>query len=644
MLLTAFGCFMVSAGLVAYNQVQEGKGPLLLRPLAHSRNLEVPVEPSTRGGPQAESTSQAPEAEAVDGSAAEVASEDGPAAEDGSITSTVASASATDPPATVITTTVAPTTACPNTSTTTAACAAPGEDCRGAQCCLSAGTACFEKNATAAFCKADCAGGPDMAEAEYSAWTCKQLGPRAAGEARPVDWELAPAPEWVKESCSPEGANCLETRCCSDGGMQCYAKHESLGWCKPSCTPGVDFEDADSEPWSCKEVGPRTPGKIPVVDTTGLPMPAWAASACASSGENCTLARCCSEPGHRCFAKGNGWASCRPECVPGPQPDDRADRPWTCEALGPMSPGVATIPKIRRGSFLVVGDWGWDEKNSGGITQDCQKNIAAAMDRKMTELGDVKFVISLGDSFYSNGVEDKKDPEWDLKWRWVYSVQLRSVAWYSVYGDHDYHKDPCACTPDDEKCAQTNYDKDDFLYFRMPGTSYFHEYPELGIELVGLDLNNFQNGADFEDENSADELMFQDCFKTACAFKCLDYMKNRTQRSLDLFYDRAKKSTQKSLVVFSHYPTDYFRAAPKFLETLSDNSTYGITYYGAHRQTIDQSGVSIEPNTNWVVGGGGGDKCKTTSTQGFVVGEIWGDSSITSTPVAVDNSACCAES
>jgi hypothetical protein len=306
-----------------------------------------------------------------------------------------------------------------------------------------------------------------------------------------------------------------------------------------------------------------------------------------------------------------------------------------------MSPGVAEVPKIRRGSFLVVGDWGLDEANSSGITQECQKDIASAMDRKLNELGDVKFVISLGDSFYPDGVEDKRDKAWDMSWRWVYSVQLRSIAWYSVYGDRDYHKDPCACTLDDQQCAQTNYDKDNFEYFQMPGTSYFHEYPELGIELVGLDLNHFQTAGDVKDGNSPENTMFQDCFKTECAFTCLENTHNRTQRSLDLFYNRVNKSKQKSLVVFSHYPTDFLKAAPNFLEALRDNSTYGITYYGAHRQTIDQSGVSIEPNTNWVVGGGGGDKCEKTSKQGFVVGEIWGDSSITSTPVYVDNSRCC---
>jgi hypothetical protein len=255
----------------------------------------------------------------------------------------------------------------------------------------------------------------------------------------------------------------------------------------------------------------------------------------------------------------------------------------------------------------------------------------------------VKFVISLGDSFYSAGVQGKDDPQWDKKWRWVYSVGLRSIPWYSVYGERDYRKDPCACTLDDKECAQVSYDEDDFEHFQMPGTSYFHEYPEMGIELVGLDLNNYQNGDNFKDtDDSPAELMFLDCFKTSCAFKCLDVMKNRTSAGLNLLHERMANSKQKSMVVFSHYPTEYFRTTPTLLDALRDNSARDITYFGAHRRTTDQSGVSIKPNTQWVVGGGGGDTCDS-SKQGFAVGEIWGDSSITVAPVYVDSttSTCC---
>ena len=121
---------------------------------------------------------------------------------------------------------------------------------------------------------------------------------------------------------------------------------------------------------------------------------------------------------------------------------------------------------------------------------------------------DVNFVINVGDSFYPDGVSSKDDPQWEVKWRQVYSPearawflsylrvvslsfsdgvhfgctpwksmkihehplvingrsaysipfselqnlsltgrlsgQVRGVPWYSIYGNHDYHADPCA--------------------------------------------------------------------------------------------------------------------------------------------------------------------------------------------------------
>mmetsp|Transcript_30460 Transcript_30460/g.81533 ORF Transcript_30460/g.81533 Transcript_30460/m.81533 type:complete len:708 (+) Transcript_30460:62-2185(+) len=444
---------------------------------------------------------------------------------------------------------------------------------------------------------------------------------------------LASGPPTLKD-CVAAGVNCQVSRCCTAAGERCYEKNSTAAFCKPECRAGPDMTEEEFSVWSCKGLGPRTPGTGANFNWTKMLVPDWVESRCSQIGTNCHDTRCCSEPGHQCFEKNGGWSACRPECVPGPQPDDRADEDWTCKALGPMSPGTAEVFKIRRGSFFVIGDWGRGEGTSG-IAQECQTSIAEAMDKKMAELGDVKFVISLGDSFYSEGVLNKDDPEWDKKWRWVYSVDLRSIPWYSVYGERDYRTDPCACTSDDRECAQVSYDEDDFEHFQMPGTSYFHEYPEMGIELVGLDLNNFQNGDRFEGDGSADEVMFSDCFKTSCAFKCLDNMRTRAEASMKLFHERVANSRQKSMVVFSHYPTDHFRSAPRFLDALRNNSARSITYFGARRQTTDQPGVSIEPNAQWVVGGGGGDGCNS-SRQGFAVGEIWGDSSITVTPVDVD--------
>ncbi|CAK0833370.1 unnamed protein product, partial [Prorocentrum cordatum] len=642
-LLTAFGCFLAAVGLVAYARVE--RQLLAGRPLprgGQQRNLESPVaeapvasEDTTPWAADGHALREEA-ASAARGGEAPLAHGAGEAASAGLAVAATGTTTAdpTDTTTGTTSTTFVPlTSATATTETSTVACAAGGVDCTRSRCCTAAGAQCYQKNETAAFCKLECREGPEMTDEEYAIWTCKELGPRTSGPTRPINWTIIRVPDWAEADCSPRGADCLRTRCCSDAGLQCYAKGGGVARCKASCMPGPDLADNDSTSWSCEEVGPRTPG-VASADAASAALPEWAADHCAVSGESCSRTRCCSEPGHQCFEKNGGWSACRPECVPGPQPDDRADEDWTCKALGPMSPGTAEVFKIRRGSFFVIGDWGRGEGTSG-IAQECQTSIAEAMDKKMAELGDVKFVISLGDSFYSEGVLNKDDPEWDKKWRWVYSVDLRSIPWYSVYGERDYRTDPCACTSDDRECAQVSYDEDDFEHFQMPGTSYFHEYPEMGIELVGLDLNNFQNGDRFEGDGSADEVMFSDCFKTSCAFKCLDNMRTRAEASMKLFHERVANSRQKSMVVFSHYPTDHFRSAPRFLDALRNNSARSITYFGARRQTTDQPGVSIEPNAQWVVGGGGGDGCNS-SRQGFAVGEIWGDSSITVTPVDVD--------
>eukprot|EP00959_Pyramimonas_sp_CCMP1952_P356466 7465113-Pyramimonas_sp.AAC.1 len=67
-------------------------------------------------------------------------------------------------------------------------------------------------------------------------------------------------------------------------------------------------------------------------------------------------------------------------------------------------------------------------------------------------------------------------------WRWIYSEQLRSVPWYSVYGNHDYRSDPCACADVEAECAQVNYDEQNLEYFQMPGTSYFRAFPDIPEE------------------------------------------------------------------------------------------------------------------------------------------------------------------
>ncbi|CAJ1387273.1 unnamed protein product [Effrenium voratum] len=287
----------------------------------------------------------------------------------------------------------------------------------------------------------------------------------------------------------------------------------------------------------------------------------------------------------------------------------------------------------REASFLVIGDWGWDDVAHGNIqSRACQNLIAESMHEAFLELGDVKFVINVGDSFYPVGVVDKEDPQWDTKWRNVYSSSLRSVPWYSVYGNHDMLAEKSTCSNSESEAAQINYDASNLDRFFMPGFSWFLEHPDLDLEIVALDLNDLWAA--------------QTCPHTSCKESCHASLAQRAEVAWDLFYERMENSNASNMLVFSHYPTDYFWAYPEVLGNLSEAVRPGglerhVEYFGGHRHNVDQeSTTSIKPSNSWLVGGGGGWSCDGRQ-QGFLVGEIFDDGSMTTRPVLVDYCSCC---
>jgi hypothetical protein len=241
---------------------------------------------------------------------------------------------------------------------------------------------------------------------------------------------------------------------------------------------------------------------------------------------------------------------------------------------------------------------------------------------KMRELGDVKFVVNVGDSFYPNGVASKWDQQWDTKWRNVFAPELRSVPWYSTYGNHDYQQDPCACATDPHQCAQVNFNASDLNWFYMPGTSWFTEHEELGLEVVSMDMNHMMDAWTHKEP-----IIPGDCVHTACKEICEGNLAARTKQAIELFHKRVLTSNAKNMVVFSHYPTDYLWPSQSLMDDLrwdktADGGKRHVEYFGGHRHNVDQwSTTSIFPNGNWLVGGGGGWSCEG-SQQGFVVGEI----------------------
>ena len=80
-------------------------------------------------------------------------------------------------------------------------------------------------------------------------------------------------------------------------------------------------------------------------------------------------------------------------------------------------------------SFLAVGDWG--QRGSKP-----QKEVAAAMTQIANQRAP-KFIISLGDNFYPDGVVSAADEHWQQSFESVYSAASLQVPWYPVLGNHD---------------------------------------------------------------------------------------------------------------------------------------------------------------------------------------------------------------
>jgi len=202
-------------------------------------------------------------------------------------------------------------------------CAGPDENgnCLKSNCCKEAGFQCFAKDDYWAECMRDCTPGPNLLDGSSNdPWTCKAVGERAPGEPK---------------RCSAAGENCLNTKCCAELGMQCFAKNKTFGKCKTACEPGIDLTADDWQPWSCDAVGPRS--KSPA---------SWIPKKCARGSENCAEAHCCAESGMQCYLQNDYYGQCKRSCEP---------TEWNkCTVAGPRTP---TLQLSLSGSMKVLGSW-----------------------------------------------------------------------------------------------------------------------------------------------------------------------------------------------------------------------------------------------------------------------------------------------
>jgi acid phosphatase len=82
-------------------------------------------------------------------------------------------------------------------------------------------------------------------------------------------------------------------------------------------------------------------------------------------------------------------------------------------------------------NFLIFGDWG---RNGEQDQRDVATQMAIA-----AQAVNPKFIVSVGDNFYEDGVASVDDPQWQTSFEKVYAAPALQVPWQVILGNHDYH-------------------------------------------------------------------------------------------------------------------------------------------------------------------------------------------------------------
>jgi acid phosphatase len=105
----------------------------------------------------------------------------------------------------------------------------------------------------------------------------------------------------------------------------------------------------------------------------------------------------------------------------------------TTGALAAALPRVPAQAKAAPLTFVTIGDWG----RRGA---DKQRDVGAQMGRSAATIAS-RFVISVGDNFYEDGVTGLDDPQWQDSFEAIYDAPSLHTPWHVILGNHDYRGD-----------------------------------------------------------------------------------------------------------------------------------------------------------------------------------------------------------
>lgn len=245
-------------------------------------------------------------------------------------------------------------------------CSDTGADCSKKGCCKDKGKQCYKKAEKWSGCKEECVPGPDPMDSNNDTWDCAEIGMRTPGPR-----SGGKASDWVKDYCTEKNANCFDTRCCKDAGLQCFMKTKGYATCMRECVPGPLLADANSDIWNCTPMGGRTPG-MAAAESPSKYVADWVKTNCSKVGENCLDTMCCADPTNQCYQKNEKWASCSRGCKVGVHKEDKDKKKWSCAHLGPRTPRKWGKPTLYCYSVIRLQSYEADilrmqAKTDGGI-------------------------------------------------------------------------------------------------------------------------------------------------------------------------------------------------------------------------------------------------------------------------------------
>jgi len=82
-------------------------------------------------------------------------------------------------------------------------------------------------------------------------------------------------------------------------------------------------------------------------------------------------------------------------------------------------------------NFIIFGDWGRNGERDQ--TEVAAQMVIAAKSTKS------RFIVSVGDNFYENGVTSVTDAQWQTSFENVYRDPALQIPWHAILGNHDYH-------------------------------------------------------------------------------------------------------------------------------------------------------------------------------------------------------------